>query len=67
MIAIFFLLRSMVRKIKKVPASFDPPDEDAVDPAVADTVAPEHRPMPPDIAASNADPGATDLAHEHSG
>jgi len=30
-IATFFLLRSMVRKINKVPASFDPPDEDAVD------------------------------------
>jgi len=26
-IATFFLLRSMVRKINKVPASFDPPDE----------------------------------------
>lgn len=66
-IATFFLLRSMVRKINKVPASFDPPDEDAVDPAVADTVAPEHPADPSDIAASNADPGATDLAHKHSG
>ena len=30
-------------------------------------VAPEHPAEPSDIAASSADPGATDLAHKHSG
>ena len=37
-IATFFLLRSMVRKINKVPASFDPPEDD-----VPDDPAPELR------------------------
>ena len=61
-IATFFLLRSMVRKINKVPASFDPPDEDAVDPM---------RPTRSQLGTlggcvghrfKHADPGTTDLA-----
>ena len=66
-IATFFLLRSMVRKINKVPASFDPPDEDSVDPMATDTVASERPADASEIAAQHADPGTTDLAHKHSG
>ena len=66
-IATYFLLRSMVRKINKVPASFDPPDEDSVDPMATDTVASERPADASEIAARHADPGTTDLAHKHSG
>jgi hypothetical protein len=66
-IATYFLLRSMVRKINKVPASFDPPGEDADDSIVAETVAPEHPANASDVTGPDADPGSTDLVHKHSG
>ena len=69
-IATYFLLRSMVRKINKVPASFDPPDEEVVDPpvdAVDAAVAPEHPADASELAVPDADPGTTDLVHKHSG
>jgi hypothetical protein len=64
-IATYFLLRSMVRKINKVPASFDPP-EDVIDPA-AETAAPDLTADGAEPAAPDADPGTTDLVHKHSG
>jgi hypothetical protein len=39
-IAVAFLVRSMTKHLKKVPASFDAPTEDTVDPAEVDPEAP---------------------------
>ncbi len=39
-VAVFFLLRSMTRNMRKVPASFDPPDDRAVVQSDADKVVP---------------------------
>lgn len=62
-IATFFLLRSMTRNLKKVPASFDPPEEDDI---------PEQPSGEPDVttglgAEPDAEPGAPGLVNDRSG
>jgi len=61
-IATFFLLRSMVRKINKVPASFDPPEDDTpVDPGAGD------EPLPPAAAGPDAAADSSGLVEKRSG
>lgn len=66
-IATFFLMRSMVRKINRVPASFDSPEDE---PAAADQVpGPGDHPTGPVAAATDADAGtgAPGLVEKRSG
>ena len=65
-IALFFLLRSFTRQLKKVPASFDPPDIDSPDidaPAVEvpdATGTADRVPTAPRVDVDAGPPGATD-------
>lgn len=65
-IALFFLLRSFTRQLKKVPASFDPPDTDPPDTdapvnQTPDASGPTARvPAAPRVDVDAGPPGATD-------
>ncbi len=58
-IALFFLLRSMTRRLKKVPASFDPPPERRAEPAATDS--------PVVVTAPDGDPAAPGPNPQRSG
>jgi hypothetical protein len=66
-IATFFLLRSMTRKIKSVPASFDPPDEvPAVVAAPRDEVQATAPTEPAERQRAGPEPGGPDRVDERS-
>lgn len=68
-IAMFFLMRSMNRKIKQVPASFDPPEPaPAVDvPAADSTITDPDQPLDESADSGSSGHGAPGLANERSG
>jgi len=67
-IATFFLLRSMTRKIKNVPASFDPPEEETLVAALPDdaAVAANEQAVPEHAAPEQAgpEPGGSGLVND---
>src|ERR1700712_2499594 len=62
-ISMFFLMRSMNRKIKAIPTSFDPP---AITPTEGTPEAPPPESAPTDAGGTrpDAEPGAPDLVNE---